>query len=170
VVVPWCDDRDAQQRATPHSACAAGIITVTFDLRGHGESGKVDGIRGYASFADHVTDLLAVLRYATDRHVGLPVFLFGESMGGAIVAALATQHADDPAVRGLRGLMFASPVFKVADKLLPPPPVMMLLRGVSLLFPKCGSAATCSHARCCHSRLSVFLLVKPPPPRPFLFS
>ena len=56
---------------------------MTFDHRGHGLSGLVDGLPGYTnSFADYVQDLLAVLTFATERHPGLPYFLFGESMGG----------------------------------------------------------------------------------------
>ena len=57
---------------------------VTFDHRGHGLSGLVDGLPGYAnSLADLSQDLLAVMESATARHPDLPLFLFGESMGGA---------------------------------------------------------------------------------------
>jgi alpha-beta hydrolase superfamily lysophospholipase len=62
---------------------SAGLVVVTYDWRGHGLSGVVDGRPGYCSkFRDHVEDLLAVLQHAQDRHVGLPCFLFAESSGG----------------------------------------------------------------------------------------
>lgn len=54
-----------------------GLAVVAYDLRGHGHSGLVDGIRGFAhSFDDHVDDLQAVLDYArgiyTGAHHALP--------------------------------------------------------------------------------------------------
>ena len=56
---------------------------VTYDLRGHGRSGKVDGIPMYTPFfEDHVQDFLAVLKWAEERHVGTPCFAYGESFGG----------------------------------------------------------------------------------------
>jgi alpha-beta hydrolase superfamily lysophospholipase len=57
---------------------------MTFDLRGHGRSGLVDGLPCYtASINDYQNDLLDVLQFAQERHVGMPSFLWAESMGGA---------------------------------------------------------------------------------------
>lgn len=65
----------------------AGFVVVTFDLRGHGRSGLVDGIPGYAhKFEDFTNDTAAVLQFAQERHPGMPSFLWGESMGGVVPA------------------------------------------------------------------------------------
>ena len=62
---------------------AAGFVMVTFDLRGHGRSGLVDGIPGYTpKFSDFTNDTAAMLQWAQDRHSGVPSFIWGESMGG----------------------------------------------------------------------------------------
>jgi hypothetical protein len=72
--------------------CYAGIAVVTYDLRGHGNSGFVDGIPMYThSMEDHVQDFLAVLKFAMDRHVGMPCFVYGESFGGALAAACTSR-------------------------------------------------------------------------------
>lgn len=70
---------------------AAGVAVLGFDLRGHGLS---DGLRGhipsYDTVADDITHFIAELG---QRYPGLPVFLYGHSLGGALVlyAALARQ-------------------------------------------------------------------------------
>lgn len=62
----------------------AGLVVVTYDQRGHGRSGQVDGVRAYCNSAyDHTEDLLAVLQHAQAQHVGLPCYLMSESAGGA---------------------------------------------------------------------------------------
>eukprot|EP01025_Chloroclados_australasicus_P059070 TRINITY_DN7457_c0_g1_i3.p1 TRINITY_DN7457_c0_g1~~TRINITY_DN7457_c0_g1_i3.p1 ORF type:complete len:353 (+),score=37.90 TRINITY_DN7457_c0_g1_i3:94-1152(+) len=114
-----------------------GFVVVCYDLRGHGKSGAVDGLRGYASsFNVHVEDLLAVLQWTSERHVGLPLFIFGESMGGSIVLSLMTQHADADVVKAVQGVALACPVLQINPKLLPPRPVLAVMGAVSLAFPK----------------------------------
>ena len=55
---------------------AAGFVVVTFDLRGHGRSGLVDGIPGYTpKFSDFTNDTVAVLQLAQERHPGMPSFI-----------------------------------------------------------------------------------------------
>lgn len=71
---------------------SAGIATHAFDLRGFGGSG---GLRAYvdrwSQYHDDVEDRLAEARSAAD---GLPVILYGHSMGGLI--ALGYALADPP--------------------------------------------------------------------------
>lgn len=68
--------------ALAEALTAAGFNLWALDLRGHGYS---EGVRGhspdYASLLDD-TDLL--LREATDATPGVPRFLYGHSMGGAL--------------------------------------------------------------------------------------
>ena len=59
-----------------------GIATYTFDQRGFGASPR----RGYWAGRDtYAADLRSFVRTIKQRHPGLPVFLLGESMGGAVV-------------------------------------------------------------------------------------
>jgi len=60
-----------------------GRSVIGFDLRGHGRSG---GARAWVRrFDEYLADLDLVLGEVERRHPGLPVHLFGHSMGGAIV-------------------------------------------------------------------------------------
>ena len=60
----------------------AGYAVESFDLRGHGRS---DGARCHVrSFDEFLDDVDVVLAEARDAYAGLPVILFGHSMGGLI--------------------------------------------------------------------------------------
>jgi pimeloyl-ACP methyl ester carboxylesterase len=76
---------------------AKSYRTVRFDLRGHGDSGKPDGIRytieGFATDLLNVMDALAI-----DRAV-----IFGLSMGGAVVMQFALDHPERVSGLGLIG-------------------------------------------------------------------
>lgn len=60
-----------------------GIILFTADLRGHGKS---DGARGHInSIEDFMEDIDGLFGQARSRYVGLPLFLYGHSLGGILV-------------------------------------------------------------------------------------
>lgn len=60
-----------------------GIILFTADLRGHGRSG---GARGHInSIEDFMGDIDLLFEQARSRYVGLPLFLYGHSLGGIFV-------------------------------------------------------------------------------------
>jgi acylglycerol lipase len=82
----------------PASAWAErGILTYAYDQRGFGRT----GIRGLWAGADTMAaDLRAALGLLRARHPGIPLYLLGESMGGA-VALVAMAGPDAPAVDGL---------------------------------------------------------------------
>ncbi|MEW6515751.1 MAG: lysophospholipase [candidate division FCPU426 bacterium] len=74
------------------------------DLKGFGAT---PGPRGHIdSFRQYDRDLALLLRRIKSRHPSLPVFLYGESMGGVIAVNFA---AGQP--QGLAGLILSSPVF-----------------------------------------------------------
>ena len=82
-----------------------GVATYAYDQRGFGDSAT----RGYWAGTDTlVHDADTIARLVRGRHPGVPFFLLGESMGGAVLIAAANPHlppADGvilvaPAVRG----------------------------------------------------------------------
>jgi acylglycerol lipase len=89
-----------------------GIAVWAFDLRGHGRS---SGSRVWINHFDrYLDDVSLVLAEARAAHPGVPIFLFGHSMGGLI--ALQTRLA--AAVR-LAGLIVSAPALHVADEFVP---------------------------------------------------
>jgi alpha-beta hydrolase superfamily lysophospholipase len=75
----------------------AGFSVLAYDLRGHGTS---PGRRGFVpSFDRLLDDLQVALDAATSRHPGLPVFLYGHSLGGLLVLLAALGRR--PAVQGI---------------------------------------------------------------------
>ncbi len=71
----------------------AGYALVGFDLRGHGNSG---GIRGHFSSLDvamqDIQDFLSLLK---KKYPGLPLFLYGHSLGGLLVLTYALKNKPD---------------------------------------------------------------------------
>ncbi len=62
---------------------AAGYAVTAFDLRGHGNS---QGVRGHAdSYEVILDDLHHFVEEASQSPPGLPLFLYGHSLGGALV-------------------------------------------------------------------------------------
>lgn len=76
---------------------ARGYAVHAFDLRGHGRSGGARAI--VRSFAEYIADLRIFLVRVRTRHPGVPLFLFGHSMGGGIVTLAAI--IDLPRVDGI---------------------------------------------------------------------
>jgi len=106
---------------------ADGYTVVAYDLRGHGRS---SGKRNYVnSFQDYLADLSLVLGRARERHAGLPVFLFGHSMGGGIVTLFVIQNQPD-----VCGLVLSAPSVKISDDI---SPLLQKVSGLlSVLAPK----------------------------------
>jgi acylglycerol lipase len=82
---------------------SAGYAVYALDHRGHGRS---QGKRAQLDRLDHVVaDLRAFVDLAAGRHPGVPVYLLGHSMGGAISIAYAVRHQDT-----LAGLLLSGAV------------------------------------------------------------
>lgn len=74
----------------------------SYDLRGHGRSA---GQRGHIKhFADFRQDTHDFMRLVAAQHPGLPLFLFGHSLGGLIVLDQALHYP-----QGLDGIIASSP-------------------------------------------------------------
>lgn len=79
-----------------------GIATYAYDQRGFGNSPN----RGYwAGTAAYAGDAAALAALLARRHPGAPIYLLGESMGGAIAMVTALRHPEAP----IAGLVLSAP-------------------------------------------------------------
>jgi acylglycerol lipase len=60
-----------------------GFAIITFDLRGHGSSGGKQGT--IHRYAEYLEDISLLMQKARENFKGLPVVLYGHSMGATIV-------------------------------------------------------------------------------------
>lgn len=82
-----------------------GFAVHAFDLRGHAHS---EGVRVHIdSFDEYLSDLGLFLERVRQREPGKPVFLFGHSMGGAIVTLFTLEKKPD-----IQGLVLSAPALK----------------------------------------------------------
>jgi alpha-beta hydrolase superfamily lysophospholipase len=82
---------------------SCGYAVYAVDLRGHGRS---PGPRGYVErWADFRQDAGALVRMVAMREPGLPLFLYGHSLGGLIALEYALREPG-----GLRGVIASSPM------------------------------------------------------------
>jgi alpha-beta hydrolase superfamily lysophospholipase len=83
----------------------AGYATLAFDLRGHGRSG---GPRGHTpSFEAFMGDIDELISTAESRFPGIPLFLYGHSLGGILVLGYALRRKS-----GLAGVIATGPGLK----------------------------------------------------------
>jgi len=81
-----------------------GIVSYAYDQRGFGGAPN----RGYWAGCDaYVNDVKTMLRLVKQRHPDTPIFLFGESMGGAVLMAAATEAGGEPLP--VAGIILAAP-------------------------------------------------------------
>ncbi len=75
----------------------AGIACYAYDQRGFGSAPNRGLWAGTQTYANDLGQIVSLVR---DRHPGIPVFLLGESMGGAVVIAAVTR-GNSPNVDGI---------------------------------------------------------------------
>ncbi len=104
----------------------AGYAVHAFDQRGHGQS---VGARVLVdSFREHLDDLKAFVAEVETESDGSPLFVFGHSMGGAIVTLYIAVRSNPfagvilsgPAIAAPRGLRLAGPILGVVGRLAGP--------------------------------------------------
>lgn len=103
---------------------SAGYAAVPFDQRGHGEacSKKTYGvIPGYDSFLD---DLDAVKKGVLHAYPGIPLFLYGHSMGGNI----AVNYLLERGQQDITAAILETPWLRLTNPI--PRPVVHLARGL----------------------------------------
>ncbi len=74
-----------------------GIVSYAYDQRGFGESPNIGLWAGSDAYAADLTQFTALIQ---QRHPGIPVYLLGESMGGAIIIDTMTR-SEKPDVAGI---------------------------------------------------------------------
>ncbi len=110
----------------------AGFASYCYDHPGHGHS---PGKRGhFESYSDMLDALESVLDHVKNKHSDLPIFLFGHSMGGNIVANFVIRRKPE-----LTGVVLSSPWFKLAFT--PPFFKMMLAKVAVRLFPSLSQSS-----------------------------
>ena len=109
----------------------AGILVYAYDQRGFGYSthrGIWPGVETLAADARTATALIAA------RHPGLPLFLLGESMGGAIVSVAAREALP------VRGVILSAPAVLGRRQL--PSVVSAAMDGLVFLMPAMAMSAS----------------------------
>ncbi len=102
------------------------VAVLCYDNIGHGKSG---GKRGHCPNYQTLLDILdAVISKARTNFPGLPLFLYGHSMGGNLVLNYALQGSPN-----LKGIMATSPYLKLAFR--PPKWKMALGRLMMGIMP-----------------------------------
>ena len=108
---------------------AKGIAVIGMDLRGHGIS---TGVRGDTAPREEVLkDIDAMLDYAAKFYPGLPITLFGHSMGGNLCLDYRARGTKNNVPE--KYIVSAPWVKLVADF---PKPVVAMVRGLAKAFPK----------------------------------
>lgn len=95
----------------------AGFVLTGFDLRGHGKS---EGIRGHSpSYDAFMEDINIGLKNVRETYPGIPVFLYGHSLGGNLTLYYSVTQQSLPA-----GAIVTSPALGVT---VPISPAKMLI-------------------------------------------
>eukprot|EP01041_Mallomonas_annulata_P002258 gene2258-4385_t len=97
--------------------CKKGYATIMLDCEGHGFS---DGLHAYIPNLDNVTqDIFTFFdeQMATSRFQNIPLFLYGESMGGAVAFQICLLDVSKSLVKGA---ILMAPMLKIAEELKPP--------------------------------------------------
>ncbi|EOY00151.1 PREDICTED: caffeoylshikimate esterase isoform X1 [Theobroma cacao] len=109
---------------------ASGYGVYAIDHPGFGLS---EGLHGYIysfdELADNVIEQYAKIKERPESR-GLPFFILGQSMGGAVTLKV---HLKDP--QGWDGIILVAPMCKISDDVTPPEPVLKVLTFLSKVMP-----------------------------------
>ncbi|XP_014756576.1 caffeoylshikimate esterase isoform X2 [Brachypodium distachyon] len=110
---------------------SAGYGVFALDYPGFGLS---EGLHGYIpsfdTLVDDAAEHFAKIK-GNSEHRGLPSFLFGQSMGGAVALKIHFKQPDE-----WNGAILVAPMCKMADDVVPAWPVQQVLIFLAKLLPK----------------------------------
>ena len=109
VLVHGLRDHSARYAAFAERLVSDGYAVYAFDLRGHGRSGG--GRVWVDDFEDYLRDLDQFVTEVRAAEPGVPLFLFGHSMGGAIVTLYTIERHPT-----LAGLVLSAPALAVGPE------------------------------------------------------
>lgn len=112
LLVHGLKDHSARYAALAQQLAAQGFAVHAFDLRGHGRSGGERVL--VSSLGEYVADLEQVAAQVRAAEPGVPLFVFGHSMGGAIATTYALDHAGE-----LQGLILSAAALRLGPDVSP---------------------------------------------------
>ncbi len=99
---------------------------IMFDQRGHGLS---EGKKGHIPSMDMIkSDIDLLLKQSEIRHPGIPVILYGHSLGGSYVLNYAIDRQPE-----IKALLVTSPWLTLINEV--PKPVVAVVRVINKIFP-----------------------------------
>lgn len=117
VLVHGMGEHSGRYRHVAEFLSQRGMAVYALDQRGHGLTSGEKGTVG--RFEDLLDDLETFMRLAVTEHPGLPLVLFGHSMGGLIVTAYMLERSLLPDYLVLSGPAIV-PIFDPADRTIDP--------------------------------------------------
>jgi acylglycerol lipase len=118
------------------SLSSNGYDVITYDHVGSGRSGTIDGFKGHVhSITSIIEDVNSIIDYQFKHttNTNKKLYIFAESMGATIAIKALTSSLLRHTVNGI---ILSGPVIKVAEHLLPPPPVLLFIKTMAFIFPK----------------------------------
>ncbi|CAI9096187.1 OLC1v1032272C1 [Oldenlandia corymbosa var. corymbosa] len=110
---------------------AAGYAVYAIDHPGFGLSGGLHGyVPSFDGVVDNVIELYKIMKGRPEM-VGLPRFLFGQSMGGAIALKALLKDPNE-----WDGIVLVAPMCKIAEEMTPPVPLQKVLILLSNIVPE----------------------------------
>lgn len=114
----------------------SGIAVLGMDLRGHGRSA---GKRGdTAPRTEVLADIDTLLTCAEDRYPGLPITLYGHSMGGNLVIDYRSRGSKNDLPSKY---IISAPWIKLVRSI--PKPLYVLVKGAARIMPKLAMSSGC---------------------------
>ena len=106
IFVHGLKDHSRRYAETAEKLTAKNYSVYAFDLRGHGDS---EGQRVWVdSFDDYVNDLQTYYDLVKKKEPNKPIYIFGHSMGGAIVTLFSLRHS-----RPVAGMILSGPALRL---------------------------------------------------------
>ena len=105
------DYANAFALAAPYWRDQAEIATIAYDQRGFGRNASAGSWPGAATLRSDLVDVVAAVG---DAYPGLPIYLLGHSMGGAVALSAAREQALD-----VDGVILAAPAVWGAGQMSP---------------------------------------------------
>jgi acylglycerol lipase len=112
VVVHGIRDHASRYEALAQALTDEGLLVVAQDHRGHGLSGGKR--QRFDSLVELQDDVQLAVQHAQARAPGVPVFLFGHSLGGLVSTTYALERG-----AGLAGLILSAPALQLPADIKP---------------------------------------------------